>query len=620
MTTKGVVCRGNISGKAAWISAVLFLGVVSGCGDGGGDSTSSNTLSGTAATGAAMQGKVRVRGQQQLITPDIADNINADGSFSVTLEDADGNTLSPPYIIQATPRGGGSGETLYSAATTTGQVNVTPLTNIILANAVGGPPEAAFAAPPDSSVLTSAALDQAEASLESLLGISDQGIDLMRGSFKAKVGDVTDDLLERVTVIPGSGTNRFFILLTSTGSDSAVLIEDSLGADVDDSMYAVEVETSGVNMAGLVGAEVLDAMAGLVGAEVLDAGVLNDAFPTWKRIAPAPKPVDTTLSVAQLNSKGQKALFEGASVLAADAFFKEASSKAGSTVSNDADTARFFHAATRVTAISMDLGSDGDLTDSLVTMGDVLDGIGCDTVLRADWDLVSCGDPAATSPKGGDLSSFLTDTVLTEIASAITELSSVSSDFEITVTFDGSTYEVDYADALILKTFYHTLLFKFHTLTAHNLDVDVDDVINNGKNAETIRSENSAFLSLSSQASGQLSLAKTNYLAALSSADEAITSMQAEGAVTSGAQELIDLGDASGTNIQTARDQISQLTSAASGGTVIQNGSDSFQLNLSPLFAGQVAAASHVPTITGDTMTGDLTDNTIGGMFPDGIN
>ena len=609
MTTKGVVCRGNISGKAAWISAVLFLGVVSGCGDGGGDSTSSNTLSGTAATGAAMQGKVRVRGQQQLITPDIADNINADGSFSVTLEDADGNTLSPPYIIQATPSG--SGETLYSAATTTGQVNVTPLTNIILANAVGGPPEAAFAAPPDSSVLTSAALDQAEASLESLLGISDQGIDLMRGSFKAEVGDVTDDLLERVTVIPGSGTNRFFILLTSTGSDSAVLIEDSLVAGVDDSMYAVE--TSGVDMAGLVDAGALD--AAFPTWKALDA-----AFPTWKRIAPAPKPVDTTLSVAQLNSKGQKALFEGASVLAADAFFKEASSKAGSTVSNDADTARFFHAATRVTAISMDLGSDGDLTDSLVTMGDVLDGIGCDTVLRADWDLVSCGDPAATSPKGGDLSSFLTDTVLTEIASAITELSSVSSDFEITVTFDGSTYEVDYADALILKTFYHTLLFKFHTLTAHNLDVDVDDVINNGKNAETIRSENSAFLSLSSQASGQLSLAKTNYLAALSSADEAITSMQAEGAVTSGAQELIDLGDASGTNIQTARDQISQLTSAASGGTVIQNGSDSFQLNLSPLFAGQVAAASHVPTITGDTMTGDLTDNTIGGMFPDGIN
>lgn len=614
MVTMNMLYRRNIFCNGTRVLAALFLGVIAGCGGGGGGDgeapVANNTLTGTAATGAAMQGKIRVRGRKQLITPDITDNINADGTFSVTLEDADGNALSPPYILQATPSG--AGETLYSAATTTGSVNVTPLTNIILANATNSQPEDAFAAPPDPAVLTATVLDQAETNLENLLGVGDQGIDLMNGTFKAEGGDATDDLLERVKVIPDTANNKFSILMTTTGSDSAILIEDSFIEDGDDNMYAVNI----------VGVDL----------ETLASDNLDTTFTTDKKtkIAPAPESVDTTLTVAQLNSKGQTALLEDESVLAADAFFKEASSKAGSTVSNDADTARFFHAATRVIAFGLDLGSDGNFTDSLATLGDILDGAGCDTVLRADWDLVSCGDPANTSPKGNDLKSFMTDTVLSEMASATTELASVSSDFKITITNDGKTYEVDYGDALVLKAFYHTLSFKFHTLTAHDWDVDLDDAINNKKSAETIRSENSTLFSLSSQASSQLSLAKTNYLAALSSASEAITSIRAEGAVTIGAQELIDLGNESDTKIQEAKDLISQLTDAATGGSVIQDNADNFklkqdssdffQLDLSPLFAGQVAAASHVPTITGDALTGDLTDNTIGGLFPDGVN
>ena len=339
--------------------------------------------------------------------------------------------------------------------------------------------------------------------------------------------------------------------------------------------------------------------------------------------------VDATLSVTQLTSKGRAALFEDESILAADAFFELASSKSASTVSNDADIARFFHAATRLMASGMELSSDGDLNDGLVTLGDILDSAGFDTDSRDDWGSVSISSDdnllAASSPQGDDLKAFVTDTVLEEITSAVTELENISADFKTTVSFEGDTFEVDYGDALALKTFYHVLLFQLYTLTAHDWDVDIDDAINNNKTAETVRSENSALFSLDSQASNQLSLAKNSYLAALSSALDLISALQEEGTVADGAQELIDLGDASSTDIEAAKDLLNLLTNAANESTVIQDASnsfnmDSFRLNLSPLFAGEIGAATYVPTITGNRITGEQADNTIGGLLPDGVN
>ena len=205
-----MVVKGFLSKKGgfrrSWVLAALFLGAVGGCG-GGEDSPPANTLSGTAATGAAVVGgEVLVKGSKKLTTPDVT--TDEDGNFTVTLEDKDGVSLTPPYVLKVTPVGGE--DPLYSAATQKGgRVNVTQITSVILANATGGKPDAAFDKPPTAETLTEKALSEAETRLEMLMEIDGQGLDLRKGVFKAgDASDPIDSLLDKVKTTLHEGNEK----------------------------------------------------------------------------------------------------------------------------------------------------------------------------------------------------------------------------------------------------------------------------------------------------------------------------------------------------------------------------------------------------------------------------
>ena len=176
------------------LGALLAAATVA-CG-GGGDSGASPTaagslaVSGLAATGAPMANAVV---SVKCVTgATVSGATGADGTFNLVLQA--GQTL--PCMLKVTR--GNPDVTLYSLATGTGYVNVTPLTDMVVAQALGADPATAFA-PFDkaSASRMEAALPAAKAyvsaQIQALLGSSPQA-DALSGRFQ--IGDADDKLLD----------------------------------------------------------------------------------------------------------------------------------------------------------------------------------------------------------------------------------------------------------------------------------------------------------------------------------------------------------------------------------------------------------------------------------------
>ena len=179
----GLVC-------GIWLVAALFALSVAfiGCGGGGGGSSSGSggaVISGTAAAGAAIIGTVTVKDSSD---PPKAKSVTiaADGKYSI-----DVSGLTPPFALRADGDVGGREYHLYSAATSTdinGTINITPLTDLILAN-LAGDIAANYYNGGNFSGITKAALDNQITTLTAelmpiltSLGM-DNSINLLRTSF-----------------------------------------------------------------------------------------------------------------------------------------------------------------------------------------------------------------------------------------------------------------------------------------------------------------------------------------------------------------------------------------------------------------------------------------------------
>ena len=147
-------------------------------------------LSGVAATGAALVGAVVTA--RCATGPDVSAGTAADGSFTLSLP-AD-RTL--PCMLKAT--GGAPMVTLYSFAGSGGRVNLTPLTDFVVARALASDPAAAFDgfdANKGATIL--AGLAGAKAYVSAQIGAfigSTLSIDAITGTFV--VGDPNDQVLD----------------------------------------------------------------------------------------------------------------------------------------------------------------------------------------------------------------------------------------------------------------------------------------------------------------------------------------------------------------------------------------------------------------------------------------
>ena len=179
----GLVC-------GIWLVAALFALSVAfiGCGGGGGSSSGGGAvISGTAAAGAAIIGTATIKDSSS--PPKMKSvTIAADGKYSI-----DVSGLTPPFALRADGSVGGREYHLYSAATSTdinGTINITPLTDLILAN-LAGDIAANYYNDGNFNRITMAALDNQVATLTAelmpilaSLGM-DNSINLLRTSFNS---------------------------------------------------------------------------------------------------------------------------------------------------------------------------------------------------------------------------------------------------------------------------------------------------------------------------------------------------------------------------------------------------------------------------------------------------
>jgi hypothetical protein len=146
--------------------------------------------------------------------------IAADGSYSVDVSDMTG-----PFALRADGRVGGRDYHLYSAATPAdvgGTINITPFTDLIIAN-VAGDLAANYFASGAFSTLNAAELSAAESALQlklqpilTAVGLA-ESIDLLRSSFSADHTGL-DGVLDivRVTIDPVTATAEIRNLISNT--------------------------------------------------------------------------------------------------------------------------------------------------------------------------------------------------------------------------------------------------------------------------------------------------------------------------------------------------------------------------------------------------------------------
>ncbi|HBG05947.1 MAG: hypothetical protein A2075_16270 [Geobacteraceae bacterium GWC2_58_44] len=212
---------------AALMAAALLL---SSCGGGGGNGGSSDgggstptptatTLSGTAAAGGPIIGTVTVKDSTTPTAKTVTVPIKADGSYT-----ADLTGMTPPFLVRADGAIGGTEYHLYSAATSAdqdGTINITPLTDLIVANVAGAVAKAYFDGGNFSNLSAAQLNTQRDALTAKLVSVLEAvgvtgSVDLLRGSFNPNhTGlDAALDLI-RISIDPSSNTATISNLVTT---------------------------------------------------------------------------------------------------------------------------------------------------------------------------------------------------------------------------------------------------------------------------------------------------------------------------------------------------------------------------------------------------------------------
>lgn len=183
-----------------WLAVLGTAAALAGC---GGDD-SENSIEGVAATGAAISGAA-VSAKCSTGSP-IAGTTTSTGYFKLNLDPE----ATVPCIVRVTA----SGNTFYGFAAGNGRVNVTPVTTLILARALGGDPATAYAtfnAATQARIASNlaAATTSVVDSVSKLAGIAPTANPI---SGALQVGDRNDQVLDRLAAALQAANSSYTVL------------------------------------------------------------------------------------------------------------------------------------------------------------------------------------------------------------------------------------------------------------------------------------------------------------------------------------------------------------------------------------------------------------------------
>ncbi|MBN2063035.1 MAG: hypothetical protein JW882_21710 [Deltaproteobacteria bacterium] len=330
---------------------------------------------------------------------------------------------------------------------------------------------------------------------------------------------------------------------------------------------------------------------------------------------------DVSMSVSDLLANGFSYLFDGSGgePFKAKTYFQSAMIKTEGVTSNDADTARFFYALTRVGSLVYKIESDG-VEDGLNDIGDILDAFGySQSESRLPLIGLQLQDPAALpldSPRGQDLVDFLYNVFRPEIIGALGNLNDVSTSFNRTWE-EPNLFEIvesDYGDVLFFAAIFRGILANIYMLKAYNLNCDIDETDNNDYTLEEFFGYHPDFLKLISSYSNFLTNAKSYYKSGLNDAYDSILWM--EGETDAQDNDYIHLVNSTATEIEEAKLTITDAKNSLDGPTFVndhQTASQGFTLDMSIFFSG-LELRNYLPPISGDGANGLFPDPTFAGI------
>jgi hypothetical protein len=187
------------------------------------------------------------------------------------------------------------------------------------------------------------------------------------------------------------------------------------------------------------------------------AGPENTDFPDCLN-----QPDTSELTLDQMVTEGLDALKAGW-VHRAMAYFEDAESQTESSISNDADTARFFYALTRVAVLGLESYSKEIQDSCLNTCADILDALSfpAKDTSSATFDTIFLADPLpANFPDPLDLQRFLNEVVVPELEGALNNLDEVSEGFNRQWTEPNNKLAVksDYRDVQFFEAAFNEAL------------------------------------------------------------------------------------------------------------------------------------------------------------------
>jgi|GEM_PF-1432335 hypothetical protein len=263
--------QGTFFNKRVVALAVAAAGLLIGCGGGGGGGTASvaaPTLSGLAATGAGIA-NAAVTAKCATGAP-LTGTTDANGSFNLVLG---GRTL--PCMLQVT--GGTPAVTLHSFAQAAGRVNITPVTDLIVAKALGADPGPAFASyAPSNGMTIETGLPAAKSYVTTQINNITGGsiVDPLAGAFA--VGDADDKVLDALGNAMGAASVDIGALRTQLLSNNPLTATVPAYLAKPVALSATAASSTAINLSWT-------AVAGATGYKVYratSAGVATSGAPT----------------------------------------------------------------------------------------------------------------------------------------------------------------------------------------------------------------------------------------------------------------------------------------------------------------------------------------------------